>query len=269
MTESPHDDASMHDLAARLGVPTIDHQLLARALVHRSWAFEHGDVANERLEFLGDAVLGLVAADEIFHLCPGEPEGRLASLRAAVVSQPTLAGIARSLGLGGFLKLGVGETRSGGADKDSLLSDAVEAILAAIYVDLGFTIAYGVAQHLLAEPLADLLARHSALDAKTVLQEFTEADAGVAPVYRTSGAGPDHEPVFTAQVWVADVGVGAGAGATRKAAERAAATAALKVLAPERLPRPVPAPPVALAGSRGLGLAPQRQRRQRPQEPQR
>lgn len=253
MADAPAPDGQVQDLAVMLGVPTIDRELLERALVHRSWAFEHDGVANERLEFLGDAVLGLVAADEIFHLCPGEPEGRLASLRAAAVSQPTLAGIARSLGLGGFIRLGVGEARSGGADKDSLLSDALEAILAAIHVDLGFTVAYDVAQRLLAEPLADLLARQSPLDAKTVLQEFTEADAGVGPEYRTSHCGPDHQPVFSAEVCVGDVVAGSGEGATKKAAERAAATAALKMLAPGQLSSPVPAPPVELAGTRGQG----------------
>ena len=243
----------LDDLAGRLGVPAVDRDLLARAMVHRSWAYEHGATSNERLEFLGDAVLGLVAADELLHLCPGEPEGRLASLRAAVVSQVTLAGIARSLGLGDFLQLGVGESTSGGADKDSLLSDALEAVLGAVHLDLGFEAAYDAAQRLLAAPLAELLARGTAMDAKTILQEHTEATMGVPPAYASTRTGPDHEPVFTATVRVADEVMGVGTGATKKAAERAAAIEALAVLAPEHLATPAPAAPVGRVGTRGRG----------------
>lgn len=245
--------AQLDDLAGRLGIPSIDRDLLGRAMVHRSWAYEHRATSNERLEFLGDAVLGLVAADELLHLCPGEPEGRLASLRAVLVSQPTLAGIARSLDLGSFLQLGVGETTSGGADKDSLLSDAVEAVLGAVHLDQGFEVAYEVAQRFLAAPIADLLARGTAMDAKTVLQEHTEAELGLPPVYNSTRTGPDHEPTFTASVAVAGEVVGTGSGPTKKAAERAAAVAALTALAPDELATAVPAPPVALAGTRGRG----------------
>ncbi len=248
--------AELDDLAGRLGVVDLDRGLLARALVHRSWAFEHDTDSNERLEFLGDAVLGLVAADEIFHLCPGEPEGRLASLRAAVVSQPTLAAIARRLGLGHFLQLGIGEAGSGGAHKDSLLSDTLEAVLGAVHLDLGFTTAYDLAQRLLAASLADLLARATTLDAKTALQEHTEAEFGMPPRYETTRSGPDHEPTFAARVWVGDDVVGQGEGPTKKAAERAAAAAALVDLAPDLLTGPVPAAPVGLAGSRGRGRTP-------------
>lgn len=250
------DATALDDLAGRLDVGALDRGVLARALVHRSWAFEHDADSNERLEFLGDAVLGLAAADEIFHLCPGEPEGRLASLRAIVVSQPTLAQVARELELGDFLQLGVGEANSGGADKDSLLSDAVEAVLGAVYIDLGFTIAYELAQRLLAAPLADLLARTTTLDAKTALQEHTEATVAMPPSYETTRSGPDHAPVFHARALLADEVVGEGSGGTKKAAERAAAVAALDDLAPDLVTGPVAAPPVGLAGSRGRGRGP-------------
>lgn len=244
---------SFDALQERLGHRFADPSLLETALTHASYAHENGVDHNERLEFLGDAVLGLVAADELLHLCPGEPEGRLASLRAVLVSQPTLAGIARSLDLGSFLQLGVGETTSGGADKDSLLSDAVEAVLGAVHLDQGFEAAYEVAQRLLAAPIADLLARGTAMDAKTVLQEHTEAELGLPPVYSATRTGPDHEPTFTATVAVAGEVVGTGSGPTKKAAERAAAVEALTDLAPDELATPVPAPPVALAGTRGRG----------------
>lgn len=253
MTMVGEDGGGLDDLAGRLGVTDLDRALLDRALVHRSWAFEHGRVSNERLEFLGDAVLGLVVADELFHLCPGEPEGRLASLRAAAVSRATLARVARDLGLGQFLRLGVGETNQGGSDKDSLLADAVEAVLGAIHLDQGFTAAYDVAQRLLAEPLADLLARSTAMDPKTVLQEHCEVVFGGPPHYASERAGPAHAPTFQAQVAAGDEVVGTGSGGTKKAAERAAARAALAHLAPDLLDESAPAAPVGLAGTRGRG----------------
>lgn len=253
MTMAGQEGGGLDDLAGRLGVADLDRALLDRALVHRSWAFEHDTVSNERLEFLGDAVLGLVAADELFHLCPGEPEGRLASLRAAVVSRAMLADVARDLGLGAFLHLGVGEANQGGADKESLLADAVEAILGAIHLDLGFTAAYDAAQRLLAEPLADLLARRTAMDPKTVLQEHCEVAFGGPPHYASQRAGPAHAPTFDAEVTAGDQVVGTGTGGTKKAAERAAARAALAHLAPDLLGDPAPAAPVGLAGTRGLG----------------
>lgn len=243
----------LDDLATRLGVVDLDRDLLADALVHRSWAHEHDITPNERLEFLGDAVLGVVAADELFHLCPDEPEGRLAPLRAAAVSQVSLASIARRVGVGPFLRLGVGEAGQGGADKDSLLADVVEALLGAIHLDLGFTAAYDVAQHLLAEPLADLLARATALDPKSALKEHAEATLGAPPDYATTRQGPDHAPTFHAEVIVDGRVVGAGSGATKKDAEQDAATVALTRLAPELLAGPTAAPPVGLAGTRGLG----------------
>lgn len=248
-----HDHERLADLAGRLGVTFSDPSLLARAMVHRSWAFEQGVGSNERLEFLGDAVVGLVAADELYHHCPEEPEGRLAELRAAVVSQPTLAGIAREIGLGEFLRLGVGEAASGGADKDSLLSDTLEAILGAVYLDAGFTPAYHLAQRLMASPVADLLARPTVADPKSALKEHAEATVGREPFYAVSGSGPDHEPTFVATVTVAGDELGRGTGATKKAAEQEAAAVALAVLAPHLVAASAPAPPVGMAGTGGTG----------------
>jgi ribonuclease III len=212
------------ELAARLEVHLDDPTLLVQALTHRSWAFENGAVdPNERLEFLGDAVLALVVTDEIFHAHPGEQEGRLAKLRAAAVKAGSLAGIARELGLGRFVKLGRGEAASGGADKDSILADTLEAVLGAVYLDQGFATAYDLVQRLFADRLDELAGRGAALDFKTALQELAAARFESLPRYQVTDAGPDHEKTFSAQVTVADQVVGHGQGRSKKEAEQHAA----------------------------------------------
>jgi ribonuclease III len=212
------------ELAARLEVHLDDLGLLEQALMHRSWAFENGAVdPNERLEFLGDAVLALVVTDEIFHAHPGEQEGRLAKLRAAAVKTGSLAGIARELGLGRFVKLGRGEAASGGADKDSILADTLEAVLGAVYLDQGFATAYDLVERLFADRLDELAGRGAALDFKTALQELAAARFESLPRYQVSDTGPDHEKTFTAQVTVADQVVGHGEGRSKKEAEQHAA----------------------------------------------
>ncbi len=241
------------DQAGRLGVRLHDLALLERALVHRSWAFEQQVPSNERLEFLGDAVLDVVVTDELFHLRPDHTEGRLAELRAAAVSEGSLAGVARGLGLGEFLYLGVGESESGGADKASLLADALEAVIGAVYLDAGYAVAYDLVQRLFAPRLADLLARASVTDPKTALQEHTEATVGELPRYATTGSGPDHRRTFVATVEVAGHCHGRGSGPTKKAAERAAAIQALESLTGESTVATVAVPPVGLAGTRGAG----------------
>ncbi len=241
------------DLAGALRVEFSDPALLERALVHRSWSFEQQVPSNERLEFLGDAVLDVVVTDELYHLRPDEPEGRLAELRAAAVSERSLAAVARDLGLGPHLRLGVGEADSGGADKDSLLADTLEALLGAVYLDQGFESAYVVAQRLFAPCLGDLLARRSVTDPKTALQEHTEATVGQLPHYATTGSGPDHQRTFDATVTVDDELVGAGRGPTKKAAERAAALAAMQALTDEPDVDVALATPTALVGTAGNG----------------
>ena len=227
----PDDRPDAAALAAALDVHFDDLGLLDRALTHRSWAFENGGVQpNERLEFLGDAVLGLIVADEIFHAHPDEQEGRLAKVRAAAVKSESLAAVARQLGLGSYLKLGRGEIGSGGQDKDSILADGLEAVIGAIYLDQGFATAYDLVQRLFAETLSELAERGAALDYKTSLQELAAAQHGALPRYEVSERGPDHLKTFTARVLVAERDVGHGEGRSKKQAEQRAAREAYLAL---------------------------------------
>ncbi|MCC5948074.1 MAG: ribonuclease III [Nitriliruptoraceae bacterium] len=219
-------------LLERLQVHLDDVGVLRRALTHRSWAFENGGVEpNERLEFLGDAVLGLVVTDEIFHAHPDEQEGRLAKVRSAAVKTASLAEVARGIGLGRHILLGVGEAQSGGADKDSILADTLEAVLGAVYLDQGFASAYDLIERLFAEVLVELADRGAALDYKTSLQELTAAHYELLPRYQVTDTGPDHAKAFTATVSVAGEVVGAGEGRNKKEAEQRAAREAYRELA--------------------------------------
>ena len=223
--------ASPGELASRLGVAFDDLGLLDRALTHRSWAFENGGVQpNERLEFLGDAVLGLVVTDEIFHTHPQEQEGRLAKLRAAAVKASSLAQVGRELGLGRFVKLGIGEAASGGRDKDSILADTFEAVLGAVYLDRGFASAYDLVQRLFGDRLTELAERGAALDYKTSLQELSASRYEMLPRYELTDVGPDHLKTFTAVVWVAGEVLGRGQGPNKKQAEQHAAREAYRRL---------------------------------------
>ncbi len=222
---------SAAELAAALDVHLDDLRLLERALTHRSWAFEQGGLpTNERLEFLGDAVLGLVVTDEIFSAHPDEQEGRLAKLRAAAVRSETLAEVARDLGLGAYVKLGRGETASGGADKDSILGDVLEAVLGAVYLDQGFATAYDLVQRLFAEILGELAESDTALDYKTSLQELSAARFESLPRYEVADDGPDHAKTFTAEVHVGGELLGRGQGRSKKQAEQRAAREAHRAL---------------------------------------
>ena len=221
-------------LAQLLEVHLDDLGQLERALTHRSWAFENGAVQpNERLEFLGDAVLGLVVADEIFHAHPDEQEGRLAKVRAAAVKADSLAAIARDLDLGVYIKLGRGEISSGGHDKDSILADGLEAVIGAVYLDQGFATAYDLVQRLFGEMLAELAERGAALDYKTSLQELAAARFGGLPRYEVSERGPDHRKTFTAHALVDDRRLGMGEGRSKKQAEQRAAREAYLALQTE------------------------------------
>lgn len=213
-------------LEGGLGV-RVESGLLERALTHRSYAYENGGLpTNERLEFLGDSVLGLVVTDALFHGHPDLPEGQLAKLRAAVVNMRALAAVARQLELGRFLHLGRGEEGTGGRNKSSILADTMEAVLGAVYVDRGLDEAAAVI-HRLFDPLITRSASLGAgLDWKTSLQELAAAELLGAPEYAVSDSGPDHEKVFQATVHVGDVLYGKGEGHSKKEAEQQAAETA-------------------------------------------
>jgi ribonuclease-3 len=226
--------AHLDELQERLGIRFVDERLLARALVHRSYAFENGGlVPNERLEFLGDAVLALVVTDEIFHLQAGAAEGRLAKIRAAAVKTGSLAQVGRDLGLGEFVHLGKGEAASGGAAKESILADTLEAVIGAYYLDRGFHAAYDLVQGLFGGRLGELVGTGAALDYKTSLQELSASRHGSLPAYVVTDVGPDHEKTFTATVSVDGQPVGRGEGRSKKQAEQRAAREAYHHLADE------------------------------------
>ena len=222
-------------LAARLGVPEVDPTLLLRALTHRSWSAEHvGALHSERLELLGDAVLDLVVTESLHAQDPAAGEGALSRRRARLVRESTLAEVARENGLGAALRLGRGEAASGGADKDSLLADAFEAVVGAVFVSGGYELAATLVRRLLGgRLLGDLDERADdagvgPIDAKTALQERVAALRLPPPEYRTFQEGPDHAPTFRAEVLVAGEVVGAGEGGSKKAASQAAADHALR-----------------------------------------
>lgn len=205
----------------------LDVAILERALTHRSYAYENGGLpTNERLEFLGDSVLGLVVTDSLYRNHPDLPEGQLAKLRAAVVNMRALADVARSLGLGRFLRLGRGEEGTGGRDKSSILADTLEALIGAVYVNRGLDEAFRVV-HLLFDPLITRSASLGAgLDWKTSLQELTASESLGVPEYHVEESGPDHAKSFTAVVRVGGEGYGSGSGRSKKEAEQQAAEAA-------------------------------------------
>ena len=227
MATGDYQDA-FHELEARLGHTFQNPQLLRQALVHRSYLAEFDEPhSNERLEFLGDAVLGWVVADIAFHRLPDDPEGRLSDLRQSVVNATALADIARSFDLGQYLLLGRGEDSAGGRDKTSILSDAFEAVLGAIYLDAGTEAAETFVRRFLKSAVDEVVPRLDSFDNKTRLQELcSQLDLGV-PRYETHGEGPEHEKVFTASVIVKGETLGEGTGSTKKAAEQAAAELAL------------------------------------------
>ncbi|NUR05705.1 MAG: ribonuclease III [Nocardioidaceae bacterium] len=220
------------ELRDALGGPELDPELLDRALTHRSFAYEHGGLpTNERLEFLGDSVLGVVVTDTLFRAHPDLSEGRLAKLRAAVVNARALAEVARTIGLGEHIKLGRGEESTGGRNKSSILSDTVEALIGAVYLSGGFEVASKVV-HLLFDPLMENAARLGAgLDWKTSLQELSAEHSLGVPEYVIEDEGPDHEKTFTAQVRVGENLYGHGTGRSKKEAEQQAAETAYLAIA--------------------------------------
>lgn len=217
-------------LARALGV-SIDPDLLELALTHRSWAYENGGVANnERLEFLGDSILGQAVTVMLFTSYPDLDEGDLAKRRASLVSAVALAEVARLIGLGQHLKLGKGEELTGGRDKSSILADTLEALIGAAFLDCGDDAATDLVLRLVAPLVADPARFGAAMDPKTSLQEFAARLGHGLPVYELTDTGPDHSKRFTAIVRLSGEAVASGEGTSKKQAEMAAALEAWTAL---------------------------------------
>ncbi len=222
---------SIASLEQRLGVTFSDKTMLLRSLSHRSWCSEHGDVeSNERLEFLGDSVLGVVVTRFVFETFPDVSEGVLSEVRASVVNARSLAELAGELGLGEFLLLGRGEAAGGGSAKASILADALEAVIAAIYLDAGFEVAREFVLSLMREPILASARGEGARDHKTRLQELTASRGFGRPRYLVTDDGPDHAKQFYASALIDEAVLGTGEGRSKKAAEQAAAWVAVHSL---------------------------------------
>ena len=225
------ENSSLAECASRIGYAFQNPSLLRQALIHRSWQAENSDpLTNERFEFLGDAVLGWVIADVAFHRLADMPEGKLTDLRRSVVNMHALADIARQLGIGEFLLLGKGEDAAGGRDKSSILADALEALIGAVYLDGGAPAAYEMVKRLLTDSVEEAIPHLEMFDAKTRLQELCARLTICIPTYEVEGEGPDHERVFTAVLYVDGRAYGSGIGRTKKAAEQIAAVGAYDAL---------------------------------------
>ena len=221
----------METLEARIGYTFHDRRLLQNALMHSSYANENrarGCTSNERLEFLGDSVLGMVTAMRLYRLYPDMPEGKLSRLLAELVCEQSLHAVALELGLGSYIRLGHGEARNGGRERPSILADAVEAIIAAIYLDGGLE----SAQRFILDHILTGLAEgqmHHVADYKTDLQERVQRKPGQALEYTLlSESGPDHNKSFTMNVLLNGSEIGRGTGRTKKEAEQSAAKSALE-----------------------------------------
>lgn len=219
------------ELAATVGHEFEDLGLLRRAMAHRSWCAETpGERSNERLEFLGDAVLGWVIADLAFRRSDSLDEGVLTDLRKSVVNATALAEVAEQIGIGDHLLLGKGEAAAGGAKRPSILSDAFEAVLGAVYLDGGTGPAYALVEQWVAPRMSYTIERLDSLDNKTQLQELAARLGKGAPVYRVTSQGPDHAKTFHASVLVDGDVLGEGDGRSKKAAEQSAAARAAAAL---------------------------------------
>ena len=207
--------------------------MLELALTHRSFAYESGETqTNERLEFLGDSVLGLVVTQELYNRFPDLDESRLSPLRSGVVNMRALADVARELELGAVIRLGKGEEVTGGRDKNSLLADAFEAIIGAIYCEKGFDETSKVIIKLIAPTLESALAKGAGLDGKTALQELLASLGRGVPEYIVTETGPDHDKSFTASAMVGGEAIAEGQGKSKREAEQIAARVAYEILNP-------------------------------------
>ncbi|MSW73783.1 MAG: ribonuclease III [Actinobacteria bacterium] len=220
-------------LSKELGVD-ISTELLTLAFTHRSFAYESGaKETNERLEFLGDSVLGLVVTEELYLRFPDLDESRLSPLRSGIVNMRALADIARTLELGKYIRLGKGEEVTGGRDKNSLLADALEAVIGAVYIESGFARASTVVRALIATTLESAVAKGAGLDGKTALQELTASLGKGVPEYVVSETGPDHDKSFSAKALVAGIEISQGEGKSKREAEQVAARLAYETLKPD------------------------------------
>jgi ribonuclease III len=209
----------------------VDRDLIELSMTHRSYAYENGGLpTNERLEFLGDSVLGVVITEELFRRHPDLPEGQLAKLRAAIVNSRALAVVGRTIELGQFVKLGRGEQASGGRDKSSIVADAVEAVIGAYYLDRGTEATRALVLRLFATALDEAANLGAGLDWKTSLQELAAERSLGSPEYLVVESGPDHQKAFHAKVVLGSVEVGEGRGNSKKQAEQFAAEQAWTAL---------------------------------------
>jgi ribonuclease III len=231
-------DGTDHDLSAltdRLGLSFEDLGVVAEAMSHRSWCAENpGHASYERLEFLGDAVLGWVTADVAFRRFPEMSEGQLTGIRKGVVNTLALAELAVELDIGPFIRLGKGEAAAAGSSKPSILADAMEALIGAIYLDRGSAIAYHFVEELVVARVVETAARLDELDFKTTLQELLAAAGMPSPLYDITEQGPDHQKRFFATVLVGGTALGTGEGSSKRSAEQGAAAAATRTLTSER-----------------------------------
>ena len=217
-------------LQARLGLE-IRQELLELAFTHRSFAYENGlTETNERLEFLGDSVLGLVVTEELYTRYPELDESRLSPLRSGIVNMRALADIARSLELGQYMRIGKGEEVTGGRDKNSLLADSLEALIGAIYLSHGFAESQRVVGNLISETMENAKDRGAGLDGKTALQELAAARKISSPEYQISESGPDHDKTFVATAVVGGEAIATGEGKSKREAEQIAARIAYEKL---------------------------------------
>ena len=229
-TTSATDAAPATDLERVIGHTFIDRSLFRLSAAHRSWCAENSEASNERLEFLGDSVLGLIVTSYLFENFPTLPEGDLAKLRASVVNSLTLAEVAASIDLGAHLLLGKGEHATGGRQKASILADALEALIGAVYLDGGWSAAEPMVLGLLMERIHLYSDGPGGGDYKTRLQELAARKFEQLPTYRVVGAGPDHEKTFDAEVLLGGAVRGVGRGRSKKQAEQAAAHMAWNAL---------------------------------------
>ncbi|MDK8319571.1 ribonuclease III [Actinobaculum massiliense] len=217
-------------MIAQWGVD-ISRPLLRRALTHRSFAFERDEPHNERLEFLGDSVLGLIIAERVYREFPDASEGDMSRIKTNAVSERALADVARQINLGEHLRLGVGENRSGGRDKDSILSDTVEALIAATYLEHGMETTRGIVEKLLEGKVEEASALPPNLDWQTSFEEVAHAQGLEGTMsFEISSTGPDHARVFTAVAFMGGKRWGTGEGTSQKAARHAAAEASYRLI---------------------------------------
>ena len=226
------EETDLDAIESRLNYRFRDRSQLQMALTHRSWVNETASGQHyERIEFLGDAVLGLVVSEWLYQRYPDLPEGQLSKKKSYLVSEPVLARLAAELGLGEVMRLGVGEDRSGGRAKPSLLADVMEAVLGAIYLEDGQAAVQSVLVPLIEPELADDIDETDAAGAKSTLQELTQGRGMELPDYRhVAEEGPDHEKKFHVECWVGGERISEGVGASKKLAEQRAARAALSSL---------------------------------------